>query len=217
MTRRAIVAAPGSAVSKTRPSQPQTAKPRRCATEPSHGLRTPCGVRKSRAPGQPSAASTASSQAETGSDRAWPRECEQAMVVAVAGDLVAVRGELSNQVLVRPRGTAEDEERPVVTTLREESADRGRGVDRTVVEGQGKCVIVRPDRRSSNRPEQRQVLKIGAGQVGRGQGHGAARDDLLAAVTPIEQIADTGQPQTDSGAGSHGLPLIHDQAATRSA
>ena len=104
---------------------------------------------------------------DLGVDRPRGGEGQQAMVVAVAGDLVAVGGELPDELGMLPCRPAEHEERRAVPPLGEEPADRRRVPRiRAVVERQRKLPIAATGRRSSDRPEQRQVLQVGAGEVG---------------------------------------------------
>jgi len=151
-----------------------------------------------------------------GDDRSWGGEGEQAMVVSVAGDLVTVADELSDQIGVLPHGAAEYEEGPAVPPFGEHPAD-GERVPRigAVVEGQSKASIAGRDRGPRDRPEERQVLQVRTGQVGGGKAEGPSGGDRPATVAAVDQLPCADEPGTDGGAGGDCLLLVHVQAAAR--
>ena len=131
--------------------------------------------------------------------------------IAVAGDLVTVGRELSDQLGMLSRLAAEHEERGVVPSLSEEPADR-RCVAwiGTVVEGQRKLPAIGTGWRSSNHPEQRQVLLVGAGKVGARDCHGARDCYRSPPATTIDEMTRADEPCTGDGAPDDRVPLVHD-------
>ena len=147
---------------------------------------------------------------QLGGDRPWGREGQQTMVVAVASNLVTIIGELTDQIGMFPRLAAKNEERAPVPSRGEKPADRRR-VSRIgpVVEGQRELRAPSTTRRSRDRPEEWQVLHVGAGEVATSERDRPCRRDGLAVTTAVGKKARAAEPGTDDRAPDNRVPFVH--------